>query len=236
MAFLHASESGFFPFCVVTASSEDYSMTLTDAMAFYWKAKTIKMTSTLTLQTSFEPGGPFAYVEDSVATNPFIPLVDPFRPVAKNMSDLVCGNFIFESPDFCTVSCTFVDQDGDTVTYTPEIITRRFETSDVKINVNDLAKFNNPDTTLAEKETLRYVPSIGFELTYVSIEFGPTVDILSTPSNAPGEKKYVGGLRIKVNENTYSQDLYVRTSFGDFNEFASTGFVLIEIDTERLPK
>ena len=95
MAFLHASFSGYFPFCIKKQEEPPdplgypVAMSLKDAMALFWKTKTFRIIESW--NTSAQPPFPTTVVGLSDVT------LDTNR---EKMSELVCPSFYTEASGF----------------------------------------------------------------------------------------------------------------------------------------
>lgn len=232
MAFLHASKSGYFPFCLEEATEGQYGpgtdrpfeMSLEDAMTLYWKYRTFKVTGSITC--SFSGTGSFGefYSYEFSATGTGN-LID--NEQAK-MSDLVC-NSIF------------------TLTFGIEIINESPLPSD-PIAISNLAQdtisysmragSSVKKTPTNQQQEIKIYPIVALsaDAEIDATEGSNFFFIRSQPTNPDpffySVTPFSDLFQIKINGTIYKAPMYVLHR--SFLSGSASGFLLIEGVDERL--
>jgi hypothetical protein len=81
---LHASDSGYFPFCIADGAPEDCPWTLEKAMQTYWRVRTWTFSASGIVRDNLDPG-----------TFPFSSTITGITSELTLEEDLVCGENIF---------------------------------------------------------------------------------------------------------------------------------------------
>jgi hypothetical protein len=232
MAFLHASKSGYFPFCLQEATEGEYGsgtirpfeMSLEDAMALYWKYKSFKVTGSISGSFTGDPGfgqGPDTYTFTLTGTG------NPMDNGQAKMSDVVC-NDISSSTIYFLQANTQSSSD-------PAIISNLYQgESGLYIYVGGSIK----KTPIVSGLELKIYPHAAFQsyggvagsysftiFYYFSTKLNPDQDILT-------QGVISDALQIKINGTTYKAPMYVY--YPSFTSGSASGSLLIEGVEERL--
>jgi hypothetical protein len=235
MAFLHASKSGYFPFCLEGATEGQYGsgtgrpfeMSLEDAMAFYWKYRTIKITGSISGNFSATIGPDFlTWTWTATGTSN---LIDNERP---KMSDLVC-NSIFTR----TFAVEVVNENAlpsDPIAIIPN-------TSEGQISYVVEAGSSFKKTPPNPQEEIKIYPFVNFTTDFqkgdttegVGAFFKLSGDDFIPDPEFQSQTIVSDGFQIKINETIYKAPMYL--TYGSFLTFVSaSGFLRIEGVDERL--
>ena len=229
MAFLHASKSGYFPFCLEEATEGEYGpgtlypfeMSLEDAMALYWKYRSLKITGSINGNVSgiFEDVT-YTWIWTVTGTGS---LID--NPQLK-MSDLVCNNFSTRLFNLIVFRKQPLPSDPIAISNLEEIgISYRVEVAgSVKKPAN-------------QQEEIKIYPFINFTSRWESqSEVGGGVAEFFLQASDPGFESQTSisdGFQIKINGTTYKAPMYLR--YDNFiTSVSASGFLLIEGVDERL--
>lgn len=234
MAFLHASKSGYFPFCLEEATEGQYGpgtgrpfeMSLEDAMAFYWKYRTIKITGSISGTFITNDGDEtFTWVWTATGTGN---LIDNERP---KMSDLVCNNFFTRTFEIERVN-------EDALPSDPIVIS---STSEGQISYRVEAGGSLKKTPPNPQEEIKIYPLIDFNTSFQNDTAGPgAIFRLSGGDFNPDPDSFSqttisDGFQIKINGRIYKTLMYVFYSVPYSVVLISlSGFLLIEGVDERL--
>jgi hypothetical protein len=228
MAFLHASKSGYFPFCLEEATEGEYGpgtdrpfeMSLEDAMTLYWKYRTFKVTGSIACFFSgIADDRFFSYSFSVIGTGN---LMDNEQP---KMSDVVCNNIY---------STTFGFFTGDPGPNDPFFISP----AGVSAGISDLEVGPNTKKTSNNGGELKIHPGT-FLYTWSEVDATEGSDffyILSQSSNIDpffySTTTFSDLFQIKINGTIYKAPLYIRHR--NFLSGSASGFLLIEGVDERL--
>ena len=234
MAFLHASKSGYFPFCLEEATEGQYGpgtgrpfeMSLEDAMTLYWKYRSVKITGSIN-GNSFQVDGDetYTWVWTVAGTGS---LVDGGQ---IKMSDLVCNNL--NTGTLLAEAINEAPLPSD-----PVVISNIAED---RISFRVAAGGASKKTPANRQEEIKIYPSIDFRtdwegdsydgggLAYFALmgnDFNPDPDFFSQTTISDG-------FQIKINGRIYKTPMYL--TYSSFLTFVSaSGFLLIEGVDERL--
>jgi hypothetical protein len=234
MAFLHASKSGYFPFCLEEATEGQYGpgtgrpfeMSLEDAMTLYWKYRTVKVTGSISGNFfQVDDDGTYTWVWTVAGTEN---LVDGGQ---IKMSDLVCNDFF--TPTFLAEAYNENPLPSD-----PVVISNIGED---QITFLVAAGSSIKKTPANQQEEIKIYPNIDFRtdwqgdsydgggLAYFSLrgnDFNPDPEFLSQITISDG-------FQIKINETIYKAPMYL--TYRSFLTLVSvSGSLLIEGVDERL--
>ena len=226
MAFLHASKSGYFPFCLEEAAGGEYGagtlrpfeMSLEDAMALYWKYKSFKVTGSIAGNFNTQVIDDATFIFQMNGTGALINTGQP------KMSDLVCNeinsaiiNVIEESNDHVIASPlsqgkTFVDIVlYGSIKKTPEA------NSGQKLKIY-------PFLNMVVSAAIQSTPGAYFAYINISSDL-PQANFITAISD---------GFQIKINGTTYKAPMYVFTDANYGLQGSASGFLMIEGVEERL--
>jgi hypothetical protein len=246
MAFLFPKLFPPYVGCLPETANGQFEMPLEDAMAFVWKARTIKFTASFVITSrfilsDFDPPETGTLIntlnanttifltEDDEAPNP--------QPLEK-MSDLICRNpyLVFQetatyvSGNLIGSFVSAADGGGgnsgqETWEFTP------FEYSVGPLSVKTAGENKVCDFAY----DILLVPG---DASGKDAQFYVSTGGYYPPFRNEGRAIIPNGAVIKINGNTYSTDLYfnadVYSSVFTFTSVAATGQILIEIESERL--
>jgi|Laugrespbdmm15sn_2_1035079.scaffolds.fasta_scaffold27355_2 hypothetical protein len=234
MAFLHASKSGYFPFCLEEATegqygpgtSRPFEMSLEDAMAFYWKYRTIKITGSISgtfITTDGDETFTWAWTATGTGN-----LIDNELP---KMSDLVC-NSIFTR----TFAIEVINEDA--LPSDPIVIS---STSEGQISYLLEAGGSFKKTPPNPQEEIKIYPLVDFNTSFENDTAGPGAffrlsgnDFIPDPEFQE-QTNISDGFQIKINGTIYKTLMYVVYNVPFSVVLISlSGFLLIEGVDERL--
>lgn len=235
MAFLHASKSGYFPFCLEEATEGEYGsgtgrpfeMSLEDAMAFYWKYRTIKITG-LIGGTFIETDGDetLTWVWTATGTGN---LIDNAQP---KMSDLVCNSLFTRTFDIERINEGALPSD-------PIAIIPPTSEGQISYAVNAGASFIK--TPPNPQEEIKFYPLVGFSTFFQQSDstggsdafFQLSGDDFIPDPDFQSQTSISDGFQIKINGTIYKTPMYL--TYSSFLTFVSaSGSLLIEGVDERL--
>jgi hypothetical protein len=226
MAFLHASKSGYFPFCLEEAIEGDYGvgtirpfeMSLEDAMALYWKYKSFKITGSITGSFSGELGPGFESFEFQI--NGTGALIETGQP---KMTDLVCN-------DINSLTFSISQFDSYYIIASPLFQGETFLNS---LAGNSIKKTPTPNSG----QKLKIYPYIFFSVSAsINSQTGASAApfvVKSYPESTSFSQTTISdGFQIKINGTTYKQTMYVL--FLSQLSGSASGSLIIEGGEERL--
>ena len=230
MAFLHASKSGYFPFCLEEATEGEYGpgtlrpfeMSLEDAMALYWKYRSLKITGSINGSFSGTLGDvTYTWIWTVTGTGS---LID--SPQLK-MSDLVCNNFYTRIFNLLVLGEQPLPSD-------PIAISNLVENG-ISYSFAVAGSVKKP---AKQQEEIKIYPFINFTLRWASqsVVGGGVANFFLLPRDLLFPRTSISdGFQIKINGTTYKAPMY----FGSYNSFitsvsSASGFLLIEGVDERL--
>jgi len=231
--------------CLPETANGQFEMPLEDAMAFVWKAKTIKFTAdflitarfilsdfdppeTGTLINTLNANTTIFFTEDDQAPNP--------QPLEK-MSDLICGNPYLVFQETATyVSGNLIGSwvsaadggGGSSGQISYEFTAYEYSVGPLSVK------------TVGENKVCDFAYGILLNPndTGQDAQFHVSTGGYDPPFRNEGRAIIPNGAVIKVNGNTYSTDLYfnavIDSSVFTITSVVATGQILIEIESERL--
>jgi len=235
MAFLHASKSGYFPFCLEEATEGQYGpgtgrpfeMSLEDAMTLYWKYRSVKITGSISGNFTATVGPDFlTWIWTATGTGS---LVDGGQ---IKMSDLVCNNFFTQ-----TFAVEVVVEDAlpsDPIAIIPNTFEGQIS---YRVGAGGSLKKTPPNP----QEEIKIYPFVNFNTDFqqgnttegVGAFFKLSGDDFIPDPEFQSQTIVSDGFQIKINETTYKAPMYL--TYGSFLTFVSaSGFLLIEGVDERL--
>jgi hypothetical protein len=238
MAFLHASKSGYFPFCLEEATEGQYGpgtdrpfeMSLEDAMTLYWKYRTIKITGTIS--------GSFSYYDEAEEDFEFFyPTIIgtgiPMDNGQPKMSDVVCNSLFSSIFGFQRVNEPD-PTDNDPVLIPDSVL---FESRQYGIQIGaggSVKKTPEPNSG----EELKILTSIGLDSdAFYEGSFGTGFLFFGKSTPIGDFDDFIStavpdGFQIKINGTTYKAPFY--WSHSPLFSGSGAGFLLIEGVDERL--
>ena len=235
MAFLHASKSGYFPFCLEEVEEGNYGpgtgrpfeMSLEDAMAFYWKYRTIKITGSISGNFSGTVGPDFlTWAWTATGTGN---LIDNAQP---KMSDLVCNSLFTRTFDVEKVNEDALP--SDPIAIIPP-------TSEGQISYAVEAGGSFIKTPPNPQEEIKIYPLVGFATSFQQSDstggadafFRLSGDDFIPDPDFQSQTSISDGFQIKINGTIYKTPMYL--TYGSFLTFVSaSGSLLVEGVDERL--
>lgn len=228
MAFLHASKSGYFPFCLEEATEGEYGagtirpfeMSLEDAMALYWKYKSFKVTGSIAGNFNGKVPDDATFIFEMNGTGASIDTGQP------KMSDLVCN-------DINSSIIYVIEESNDHIIASPLSQFRTFVEIILKGSIKKTLEANSG-------QKLKIYPFLGIGVNaYIESTTGAYYSRFAV-SSALENYNPIGiisdGFQIKVNGTTYKTPMYVYVNFGENSGFqgSASGFLMIEGVKERL--
>jgi len=226
MAFLHASKSGYFPFCLEEATEGEYGagtirpfeMSLEDAMALYWKYKSFKVTGSIIGNFNAQVIDNAAFIFQMDGTGASINTGQP------KMSDLVCN-------DFYSAIIYVIEESNDHVIASP---LSRGKTSVDIVLYGSIKK--TPEANSGQK--LKIYPFLFMRVgAIIESTMGAYFAYFAISSTLPQANFITAisdGFQIKINGTTYKAPMYVLTDSNYGQQGSASGFLMIEGVEERL--
>jgi hypothetical protein len=236
MAFLHASKSGYFPFCLEEVTEGQYGpgtgnpfeMSLEDAMTLYWKYRSVKITGSISGNFTATVGPDFKTWLWTVAGSGS--LVDGGQ---IKMSDLVCNNF-----STLTLLAEAFNQEPQP---SDPVVISNIDLGSVGIFFEVAAGGSYKKTPANQQEEIKIYPLVQFRTDWYSdsdpagssAPFGLRGNDFNPDPFSLSQTTISDGFQIKINGRIYKTPMYL--TYGSFLTFVSaSGFLLIEGVDERL--
>ena len=235
MAFLHASKSGYFPFCLEEAVAGEYGpgtnrpfeMSLEDAMTLYWKYRTVKITGSISGNFfRIDDDETYTWVWTVAGTGSLIGNEAGEQP---KMSDQVCNDF----------QSLTLSKGGIRLNPSPSDPIDISNKADDSITYNIDAGGSVKKTPPNPQEEIKIYPDVNFLADWQGdSNGGGTFFRMSGDDSIPDPEFQIqtsisDGFRIKINGAIYKAPMYV-VYRKNISLVSVSGFLLIEGVDERL--